>query len=114
MDVDALMDSIRADLMTLDQPIATWRRVPMPPGGPGEVETVPGEIVVLTDTFELLLVTPGAAAAAVTRRHGDAIKRAAKRWSWESFTPEAVAGALCAEMIEMNRLQAVDTDPDGS
>ena len=110
MDVDALMNDMRAELMALDRPIATWRRVPIPPGGPGEVEAAPGEIAVVTEIFELLLVTPGADAIDVTRRQGEAIEWAAERWSLESFTPETVAGVLCAEIIETERLAAADTD----
>jgi hypothetical protein len=113
MDLDALMDSMRAEVMALDPPIATWRGVAMPPSGPGEVETHPGEMVVVTEAFELLLVTPSAEAIAVTRRHGEAIERAAERWDLESFTPETVAGALCAEIIQTNRRESADADPGG-
>ena len=113
MDLDALMDIMRAEVMALNPPIATWRRVAMPPGGPGEVDTGPGEMVVVTEAFELLLVTPCAEAIAVTRRHGEAIGQAARRWELESFTPETVAGALCAEIIETDRLEAADSDPGG-
>ena len=113
MDLDGLMDIMRAEVMALNPPIATWRRVAMPPSGPGEVETGPGEVVVVTEAFELLLVTPCAEAIAVTRRHGEAIERAASRWNLESFTPETVAGVLCAEIIETDRLEAADPDPGG-
>ena len=112
MDVDALMDTMRAELMTLDQPIATWHCAPVPRSGPGNVETAPGETAVVTDTFDLLLVTPGAEATAATRRQVEAIERAVKDWSLESFTPETVAGVLCAEIIQTNRQRGLDTDSD--